>query len=100
MERANGVEAAVDALVCGPTDQHLAPDWEAYNCLCQAHQLTVILDLARDVVHLQSKSEYLALLHALGSPEVQNNSPKHYYETALAQQVSSNNVMERLVGRS
>ena len=89
MERANGVQAAVYALVCGPTDQHLAPDWEAHNCLCQAHQLTVILYLARDMVHLQSKSEYLALLHALRSPEVQNRSPQHCNEAPLPQQVNS-----------
>ena len=80
VKRTNGVQAAIDALVCGPADQHLAPDWEAHDCLCQAHQLTVILNLARDVVHLQSGSSATrlyfcqALLHELDSPEVQNST--------------------------
>ena len=55
------MQAAVDALVCGATDQHLAPGWEAHDCLCQAHQLTMILDLARDVMHLQTGSSTVLL---------------------------------------
>jgi len=48
----DGVQTAVDSLVCGAAQQHLASSWEAHQGFCQAHHIPSILHLPCHMMHL------------------------------------------------
>lgn len=48
----DGVQTAVDSLVCGAADQNLASSWEAHQGVCQAHHIPSVFHLPCHMMHL------------------------------------------------